>query len=93
MTAHPPVLPVLPTTKRRRPARALLPAMAIQQPAFPRSRSRQTASLQRYRHAGVILLCLSAVGLVGTLVTFSIMRDLSALERPLEPVITAPLRP
>jgi hypothetical protein len=88
-----PALPVLPTTKRRRPVRTLLPVMTIQQPAFPRSRTRQAASLQRYQHAGVIMLCLSAVGLVGALVTFSIMRDLSALERPVEPVITAPLRP
>ena len=93
MTAHQsPTLPVLPTTKRRRgAARVMAAGLVMQQPAaFPRTRS---LSRTAYRHFGVVALCLSAVGLVGTLVTFSIMRDLSALERPVEPVITAPLRP
>jgi hypothetical protein len=93
MTAHQsPTLPVLPTVKRRRGAavRAMASGVAIQQPAFPRTRS---LSRTAYRHFGVVALCLSAVGLVGTLVTFSIIRDLAALNRPVEPAITAPLRP
>ncbi len=93
MTAHQsPTLPVLPTNKRRRGvARVLAAGLAPQPPAaFPRTRSIKSAA---YHHAGVVALCLAAVGLVGTMVTFSILRDLAALNGPVEPVITAPLRP
>lgn len=89
-----PRLPVLPITKRRRSAARALQGLAIQLPAaaLPRTR-RLNITRQAYRHAGVVALCVGAVMAVGTMVTFSIMRDLSALDRSLEPVITAPLRP
>jgi len=95
-----PPLPVLPITKRRRSAARALQGLAIQQPAaaLPRTRTRtrtrtRNVTRQAYRHAGVVALCVGAVMAVGTMVTFSILRDLSALDRSLEPVITAPLRP
>lgn len=50
------------------------------------------ASVGRYSHLGVAALCITAVGLVATLVTFSILRDQAALRRPPVPIVT-PLHP
>lgn len=88
-----PSLPVLPSTQRRRAAavrQATMLAM-IQKPLAVRPAA-QAPSAGRYSHIGVAALCLTAVALVGTLVTFSILRDQAALSRPGLSIVS-PLHP
>lgn len=89
-----PSLPVLPSTKRHRATRQGAALAVLLGGAQPPSRppSGGHAETGQYSHAGLIALCMVAVALVASLVTFSIVRDHAALRRPMAPIVV-PLQP